>query len=182
MKLETSTIQEMITGKFREEVSDFRMEKGIFTFNASPEVIHDLIRYMHEDETLQFNFLTDLCGMHYPDNDKRKQFAVVYHLHNWVNNNRVRIKTYLSDQPEIATITDIFKAAGWMERETFDFFGIKFIGHPDLRRILNADSVASYPMRKEFPLEDTGRSDKDDRFFGRTPNNYEVKIKGADNQ
>lgn len=180
MTLETSTIQSRITEQFPKGVSNFHMEKDILTFEASPEAIHDVIQYMHEDETLLFNFLTDLCGVHYPDNDKDSQFAVVYLLHNWINNVRVRVKVYLNGQPEVATVTDIFKAAGWMERETFDFFGIKFIGHPDLRRILNADSVSSHPMRKEFPLEDGGRSDKDDRFFGRTPNNYEVETKGGE--
>lgn len=180
MILEASTIQDKIAGKFGNEVSNFRMEKDIFTFDASSKAIHDIVKYMHEDEILSFNFLTDICGVHYPHNDKESQFAVVYLLHNWINSVRVRIKVYLNDQPEVSTVTDIFKAAGWMERETFDFFGIKFIGHPDLRRILNADSVSSHPMRKEYPLEDAGRSDKDDRFFGRTPYNYEVETKGGE--
>lgn len=176
MALETIAIQEMLTARFGDQVSVFRMEKDILTFDASSRVVKDVIRFMHENEILRFNFLTDLCGVHYPDNTKDAQFAVVYLLHNWIDNVRVRIKTYTDgDKPEVPTITDIFKSANWMERETYDFFGIKFIGHPNLKRILNADNMTSHPMRKDYPLEDAGRTDKDDRFFGRTTNNYQVK-------
>jgi NADH-quinone oxidoreductase subunit C len=73
-------------------------------------------------------------------------------------------------QPDVASISDIFLSSNWMERETYDFYGINFIGHPQLKRILNMDEMVSFPMRKEFPLEDNGRTDKDDRFFGRTAN------------
>ena len=71
------------------------------------------------------------------------------------------------EQPEIKSIVDIYSGANWMERETFDFYGIQFVGHPNLTRILNEDSMDYYPMRKEFHLEDATREDKDDRFFGR---------------
>lgn len=174
MALTNTDIQNKLTEKFGNAVSNFRMEYDILTFDSEPSIIVNLIRYMHKDELLKFNFLTDLCGMHYPDNDKQAQFAVVYLLHNWIDNIRVRIKVYLDgDQPEVDTLSDIFKAANWMERETYDFFGIKFTGHPNLKRILNVDSMTSFPLRKEHPLEDAGRTDKDDRFFGRTPSNYE---------
>lgn len=174
MALTNTDIQNKLTEKFGNAVSKFRMEYDILTFDSEPSIIVNLIRFMHKDELLKFNFLTDLCGMHYPDNDKQAQFAVVYLLHNWIDNMRVRIKVYLDgDQPEVDTLSDVFKAANWMERETYDFFGIKFTGHPNLKRILNVDSMTSFPLRKEHPLEDAGRTDKDDRFFGRTPSNYE---------
>lgn len=174
MALEIQDIQSKITDKFGTDISNFRMEYDILTFDASPNAINEIIRYMHQDEVLRFNFLTDLCGIHYPDNDKERQFAVTYLLHNWIDNIRVRIKTYLSaDKIEIATVTDVFATANWMERETYDFFGIKFVGHPNLKRILNDEGMKSFPLRKEYPLEDAGRSDKDDRFFGRTTNNYQ---------
>ena len=67
-------------------------------------------------------------------------------------------------------MTDLFAGANWMERETYDFFGIEFVGHPDLRRILNEDSMDYFPMRKEYALEDATREDKDDRYFGRSNN------------
>jgi NADH-quinone oxidoreductase subunit C len=82
---------------------------------------------------------------------------------------RIRVTTFLKgENPEVSSIIDLFTSANWMERETWDFYGINFIGHPQLKRILNMDEMVSFPMRKEFPLEDSGRTDKDDRFFGRT--------------
>jgi NADH-quinone oxidoreductase subunit C len=101
-----------------------------------------------------------------------KQLGVIYHLHNMPKNYRIRLKTFFDiNKPEVATATDLWPAANWMERETFDFYGINFIGHPQLKRILNMPEMVSHPMRKEFPMEDSGRTDKDDRFFGRTPVN-----------
>jgi len=176
MALENTAIQIKMTEVFGTDVSNFRMEHDIFTFDVNHAVVKDVISMMHKNEDLNFNFLTDLCGVHYPSNNQDSQFAVVYLLHNWVENMRVRIKVYLDgNKPELPTISDIFKAANWMERETYDFFGIKFVGHPNLKRILNVDSMTSHPMRKEYPLEDAGRTDKDDRFFGRTPQNYQPK-------
>ena len=130
------------------------------------------MQFLRDDKTLRFNFLTDVCGIHYPDAETDRQFAVVYHMHNWVDNVRIRIKCFLNgENPEIDSVTSLFLGANWQERETYDFFGIIFKGHPQLKRILNMDEMVSFPMRKEFPLEDGGRTDKDDRFFGRTTDN-----------
>ena len=168
MALETLQIQEKITQKFGANALNFETQKGVFSFEVTSNSIHEVIQFLKEDPDLNFHFLTDLCGIHFPDNDENHQFAVVYHLHNWIENVRVRIKTYLTGNPEIDTITDLFLSSNWMERETWDFYGINFKGHPQLKRILNMDEMISHPMRKEFPLEDSGRTDKDDRFFGRT--------------
>jgi NADH-quinone oxidoreductase subunit C len=105
--------------------------------------------------------------MHYPDN-AGQELGVVYHLHNWIKNIRVRVKIFFpSDDPHVPTATTLWAAANWMERQEYDFFGIEFTGHPDLRRILNVDDLDVFPMRKEYKLEDGTRTDKDDRFFGR---------------
>ena len=174
MALETTFIENTIKEKFGDNVSNFRMEQDILTFDALPASVWEVISFMKNDETLRFNFMTDLCGVHYPDNNEDAQFAVVYLLHNWIDNVRVRVKTFLhGKEPEVNTMVEIFAAANWMERETYDFYGINFIGHPNLKRILNDEGMVSFPMRKDHPLEDAGRTDKDDRFFGRTPNNYE---------
>jgi NADH-quinone oxidoreductase subunit C len=168
MALETLQIQEKIAQKFGMSAQNFETQKGVFSFEVASNSMHEVIQFLKEDQDLNFHFLTDLCGIHFPDNDENHQFAVVYHLHNWIENVRVRIKTYLTGNPEIDTITDLFLSSNWMERETWDFYGINFKGHPQLKRILNMDEMISHPMRKEFPLEDSGRTDKDDRFFGRT--------------
>jgi NADH-quinone oxidoreductase subunit C len=171
MAIETALIQEKIEQKFANKASNFGMQKDIFSFEVTSDSIREVILFLKEEEDTNFHFLTDLCGVHYPDNTIDQQFCVVYHLHNWIENTRIRIKTYLNGaQPEIASISDIFLSSNWMERETYDFYGINFMGHPQLKRILNMDEMVSFPMRKEFPMEDNGRTDKDDRFFGRTAN------------
>ncbi len=178
MALEPKDIQATLESKCGEFVSDFRMEEDILTFEVKKDAVKDVIRFMHKNDHLSFNFLTDLCGIHYPQNEKGRTFAVVYLLHNWVDNVRVRVKAYLdADAEEIDSITEVFASANWMERETYDFFGIRFAEHPNLRRILNVDDMTSFPMRKEFPMEDPYRTDKDDRFFGRDQHNYQPEQK-----
>jgi NADH-quinone oxidoreductase subunit C len=94
--------------------------------------------------------------------------AVVYHLHNLKDNLRIRFKVFAPvAQPDVFTATKLYSAANWMERETYDFFGVNFVGHPNLIRILNVDEMDYFPLRKEFPLEDQTRIDKDDQMFGR---------------
>lgn len=172
MALENLVIENRLTETFGSKVSDFALHKDIFTFEVSSESIEKVMQFLKEDETLRFNFLTDVCGVHYPDSEVNRQFAVVYHMHNWYDNVRIRIKCYLNGKkPEISTVSNLFLSANWQERETYDFFGIIFKGHPQLKRILNMDEMVTFPMRKEHPLEDGGRTDKDDRFFGRTPEN-----------
>lgn len=173
MALDTTQIQDKLVATFGESVFNFTQEKSIFSLEVASDKITAVLLFLKNDETLRFNFLTDLCGIHYPENDENHQFTVVYHLHNWIDNVRIKIKTYISGtNPEIKTVSNIFLCANWMERETYDFYGINFIGHPQLKRILNMDEMISFPMRKEFPLEDGGRTDKDDRFFGRTIDNF----------
>lgn len=172
MALENTLIQDKLTETFDTSVFNFQQERDVFSVETTAEKITALILFLKNDSELRFHFLTDLCGIHYPDNDLDRQFAVVYHLHNWYENKRIRIKVYLNgEKPEIKTVSNIFLSSNWMERETYDFFGINFIGHPQLKRILNMDEMVSFPMRKEFPMEDSGRTDKDDRFFGRTTTN-----------
>ncbi|MEN2398248.1 NADH-quinone oxidoreductase subunit C [Flavobacterium sp. MC2016-06] len=172
MALENTLIQDKLTETFDSSVFNFREERDIFTLETTADKITALILFLKNDSDLRFHFLTDLCGVHYPDNEVNSQFAIVYHLHNWYENKRIRIKVYINgEKPEIKTISNIFLSSNWMERETYDFYGVNFIGHPQLKRILNMDEMISFPMRKEFPMEDSGRTDKDDRFFGRTTTN-----------
>jgi NADH-quinone oxidoreductase subunit C len=169
MALETSEIQEKLIETLGSTVFNFNQERDIFSFEVDSDKITATILFLKNDPTLRFHFLTDLCGVHYPDNELERQFAVVYHLHNWYENKRIKVKAFINGtNPEIKTISNIFLCSNWMERETYDFFGINFIGHPQLKRILNMDEMISFPMRKEFPMEDSGRTDKDDRYFGRT--------------
>ncbi|MEN9512012.1 MAG: hypothetical protein RLZZ370_1831 [Bacteroidota bacterium] len=140
---------------------------GLLTIEVNPSKIIEVLEFLNKHQELQLNFLTDLCAVHYPE-DAGREIAVVYHLHSLIHNLRVRLKAFLPiEKPEIASATAVYSAANWMERETYDFFGVKFLNHPDLRRILNMDSMDYFPLRKEYALEDETRNDKDDRFFGR---------------
>ncbi|PKB16413.1 NADH-quinone oxidoreductase subunit C [Flavobacterium sp. 5] len=175
MALETTEIQEKLVETFGSKVNKFYQERDIFTFEMDSDINTAVILFLKNDPTLRFHFLTDLCGIHYPDNEENRQFAIVYHLHNWYENKRIRIKAFINgSNPEIKTLSNIFLCSNWMERETYDFYGVNFIGHQQLKRILNMDEMISFPMRKEFPMEDSGRTDKDDRYFGRTTINQSI--------
>ncbi len=114
-----------------------------------------------------FIYLTDICAAHYPER-VGAEFDVIYHLHNLIENQRVRLRVALAESDiNIPTLTVLFVGANWMERETFDFYGVNFVGHPDLRRILNMDDMDYHPLRKQYALEDETRTDKNDTFFGR---------------
>ena len=167
MSLTNDIIKQKLVEKFGESVTGFTEPYGMLTFEAPKEMNLKVMQFLYDDEQLAFRFLTDLCAVHYPD-DEGRELAVVYHLHNLVDNVRIRFKVFTNiDQPDVFTATNLFSAANWMERETYDFYGVNFVGHPNLKRILNVDEMDYFPMRKEFPLEDQARIDKDDEMFGR---------------
>jgi NADH-quinone oxidoreductase subunit C len=167
MSLTNDTIQQKLTEKFGGQVSHFEEPYGLLAFEAPKEMNLKVMQFLFDDEVLRFRFLTDLCAVHYPDN-KDRELAVVYHLHNMVDNVRIRFKVYTPiETPDIFSATSLYSASNWLERETYDYFGVNFIGHPNLKRILNVDEMDYFPMRKEFPLEDQTRIDKDDAMFGR---------------
>ncbi len=140
---------------------------GALVMEVQAENAYSLIESLRNDSDLSFNFLTLIGAVHYPEEPNR-EFCVVYHLHSWKNAIRLRIKSFLpATNPSIKSITPLFDGANWLERETYDFFGIQFEGHPNLTRILNMDEMDYHPMLKQYHLEDETREDKDDRFFGR---------------
>ena len=167
MALTNDIIQEKLKAKFGDSITDFAEPYGMLTFEAPRELNLKVLQFLYDDETLRFRFLTDLQAVHFPD-QPGKELAVVYHLHNLVDNVRIRFKIFapVSD-PAVYTATQLFATANWMERETYDFFGVNFVGHPNLKRILNVDEMDYFPLRKEYPLEDQTRIDKDDEMFGR---------------
>jgi len=167
MSLTNDIIKQRLIEKFGEQLTNFEEPYGMLTFEASKELNLKVMQFLFDDETLRFQFLTDLTAVHYP-NQKGRELAVVYHLHNLVDNIRLRLKVFTGiERPDVFTATKLYSSANWMERETYDFFGINFVGHPNLKRILNVDEMDYFPMRKEYPLEDQTRIDKDDEMFGR---------------
>lgn len=165
--LTNQSVAEEIIRKFGDDVFDFEEPFGMLTFSTTREQIIPMLEYLKAHSQFQVNFLTDIMAIHYPDK-VGQEFCVVYHTHSFIHNFRIRIKVFLAEADvHIPTATGLFASANWMERETYDFFGILFDGHPNLKRILNMDEMDYFPMRKEYPLEDPTREDKIDALFGR---------------
>jgi NADH-quinone oxidoreductase subunit C len=166
MELTNNFVLEAISREFPESVLGTTETYGMLSIEIKNGDLKKIVHHM-KDSTLGFTFLTDLCGIHHPEIPE-KELGVIYHLHNLVENRRIRLKTFMpKENAEVDTLTDLFAAANWMERETFDFYGIRFKGHPDLRVILNDPEMGYHPMLKGYPLEDGTRLDKDDTMFGR---------------
>ncbi len=165
--LTNETIKQKLTEKFGEQLTEWSEPFGMLTFTAPAPMNLKVMQHLFDNEELRFRFLTDLTGVHFPDR-KGEELSVVYHLHNMLDGVRLRMKVYVPiERPDVYTATQLFSTANWMERETYDFFGINFIGHPNLTRILNVDEMDYFPMRKEYQMEDPTRRDKDDEMFGR---------------
>ena len=166
MEFTNSFVLDALSREFPESVISSSEPFGMLTLEIKQEDLKKVIHHM-KDSSLNYVFLTDICGIHHPELPE-KELGVIYHLHNLVDNHRIRLKTFMPrENAEVDSLTDLYAGANWMERETFDFFGIKFKGHPDLRIILNDPELGYHPMLKEYRLEDGTRTDKDDKMFGR---------------
>ncbi len=164
-ELNKKVLEELIK-VFSDDIKSAEESYGMLSVTVSKNKIYAIIKFLKENSETNFNFLTDLTGIHLPEN--KEDLGVIYHLHNFYKNHRIRLKIFFSTQDlYLDSIVDLYSGANWMERETFDFFGIHFKGHPNLTRILNMEDMLIHPLRKEFPLEDQSRKDKNDAMFGR---------------
>ena len=167
MTLSNEIIRQKLTDKFGDALTGWEEPYKLLTFTAPKDLNLKVLQFLYDSDDLRFRFLTDLCAVHYPER-VGEELSVVYHLHNLVDNIRIRFKVFTDiKKPDVFSATALYSAANWMERETYDFYGVNFIGHPNLKRILNVDDMEYFPLRKEFPLEDQKRTDKDDEMFGR---------------
>ncbi len=153
--------------QFGDKILTTEVPYGIVTLVIDPSAVLDILTWLHKDKLLKFQFLTDICGSHHPD-IKNGELSVIYHVQSMENNIRLRLKAFIPiDKPDIPSASSLYSAANWMERETYDFYGINFTGHPNMTRILNVEEMDYFPLRKEYPLEDGTREDKEDKYFGR---------------
>lgn len=167
MALSNELIKQRLVEKFGDAVTNVEEPYGMLTFEVPAEINLDVLRFLYDERELSFQFLTDLTAVHYPAY-KGRELAVVYHLHNLVENCRIRFKVFTPiEKPDVFSATKIYEAANWLEREAYDFYGVNFVGHPNLVRIQNVEEMDYFPLRKEYPLEDQTRLDKDDEMFGR---------------
>ncbi len=161
-----------LSATFGENVVSHERVSDMMVFTVKKSVIHDVLKFLRDE--LDFNFLTSMAGMHYPrvesgaKGPQEDMLGLVFHLHSMRNGHRIRLKTETPmKDPVFPTFTNLWPTTNWMEREAWDFFGIQFSGHPNLKRILNMEDFPAFPMRKDYPLEDPTREDKDDSYFGR---------------
>lgn len=166
-KIDNHLVESLLREKFADAIIHCEESYGMLDITVQREKIIDILQWLRDHSILQFNFLTTMNGMHFPDL-KNKELSMVYHLHSFFTNVRIRLHIFfpISD-PHVPTATGLWNTANWMEREAFDFFGIRFTGHPDLRRILNVEDMLYHPLLKQYPLEDGTRTDKEDKYFGR---------------
>ena len=123
---------------------------GELTIEADPAQIVTVLRFLRDDSECRFVCFIDICGADYPEREKR--FDVVYHLLSPYKNQRLRVKVRTDEDTPVPSVIEVFPAADWYERETFDLYGVLFTGHPDLRRILTDYGFSGHPLRKDFPL------------------------------
>jgi NADH-quinone oxidoreductase subunit C len=123
---------------------------GELTLTVERDKIVEALTLLRDDPACQFEVLIDICGVDYPERAER--FDVVYHLLSPRLNQRVRVKIATDETAPVASVNDVFPAANWYEREAYDLYGIRFTGHPDLRRILTDYGFQGHPLRKDFPL------------------------------
>ncbi len=141
---------EVIAAQLGPAVTGVEQRLGELTLHAQRDEILKVLKYLRDDANCQFSTLCDICGVDYPEESER--FEVVYNLLSMVHNTRIRVKIRTDEDTPVDSATTLFKSANWWEREAWDMFGIAFIGHPDLRRILTDYGFEGHPLRKDFPL------------------------------
>ena len=175
--MEKPTIEEIKTAlseKFGARIFGWEQEYDFSVATVDKQAWVEIFRFLYEHESYRFRYLTTLCGVHFPD--AAHPFCLMGQVHSLEHNLRLRFKTFTNEHHiEFDSLTSVFPAANWMERETYDFYGYRFHGHPDLKRILNVDDMDYFPMRKEYPVEDRTRYDKDDTMFGRKRSDFDRK-------
>ena len=150
MTEELTELGEHIAAAIESDIRSASVEHGELNVKARADRIVQVLQFLRDDPLCKFSVLIDLCGVDYPSRAIR--FDVVYHLLSMHNNMRVRVKAAIAEENTIPTVTSVYPAADWFEREAFDMYGIVFSGHPDLRRILTDYNFEGYPLRKDFPL------------------------------
>ena len=148
---ETQTPLDHLKEKFPSSILEVTTFRGELTVTVAKKDLCEICKLLYSDPDLQYQFLTDLCGMDFFP--QKPRFQVVYLLYSMKNNQRLRLKANVGEEESISSVETVWKAANWLEREAFDLFGISFENHSDLRRILLWDGYEGHPLRKDFPVE-----------------------------
>jgi NADH-quinone oxidoreductase subunit C len=133
-------------------VLETHAQHGDATARVAPERLFEVARLLRDDPELEFEMLSDATCVDLLGQEPR--FELVYHFYSVARNRRVRIKARVPESaPEIESLAELYPSANWMEREVWDLYGVRFRGHPDLRRILLYDEFEGHPLRKDYPKE-----------------------------
>jgi NADH-quinone oxidoreductase subunit C len=139
-----------IASQMPDAVRKFEIAYGELTLFAERDQIIALVEFLKRDALCMFEMMIDVCGVDYPERSQR--FEVVYHFLSMRMNQRIRVKVSTDEETAVPSIVELHPSANWFEREAFDMYGIRFAGHPDMRRILTDYGFEGYPLRKDFPL------------------------------
>lgn len=131
-------------------VQQFSVYKDELTLYVAPSGLHPVLTFLRDHTAAQFKQVQDITAVDYPTRTNR--FEIVYNLLSLRYNARIRVKTYADEVTPVPSVVPLFSGANWLERETYDMYGVFFSGHPDLRRILTDYGFEGYPLRKDFPL------------------------------
>ena len=142
---------ESLKNQFNEAVLETTLDKGQAVAKVSPEKIHDVLSFCRNDESFKMNLLMDVVAVDFLGETPR--FEVVYLLYSTILKHRLRLKVRLEEGQELPTAQDLWKSADWAEREIWDMMGIKFSGHPNLKRILMFEGFEGHPLRKDYPID-----------------------------
>ena len=140
---------EVVAAAKPDAVKSQRITFDELTLVSEPGSIIELLKFLQGNAACQFTTLIDICGVDYPEREKR--FEVVYHLLSMRQNHRIRISVPVAEDEIVPSCIELYPAADWFEREVFDMYGVMFSGHPDLRRILTDYGFRGHPLRKDFP-------------------------------
>ncbi|MBN1201129.1 MAG: NADH-quinone oxidoreductase subunit C [Anaerolineae bacterium] len=142
---------EALRAAFPNAIEDVQEFRGDVTVVVSAGQIVNVCRYCRDTKGLEYNVLSDVAGVDYYPQEPR--FGVVYYLYSMLHNHWLRLKVYLpGDDPVVPSVTPVYPAANWREREAYDMLGIEFADHPDLRRILMPEGWDGHPLRKDYPI------------------------------
>ncbi|TDQ66390.1 NADH/F420H2 dehydrogenase subunit C [Maritalea mobilis] len=145
-----SELGEYISAKLPEAVQSVESSFGELTLNVTTDSIVEVARLLRDDNQCQFSCIIDICGVDYPQRVDR--FDVVYHFLSPTQNLRIRVKLKTDEDTPVPSICEVYPGADWFEREAYDMYGILFVNHPDLRRLLTDYGFEGFPLRKDFPL------------------------------
>ena len=154
-----SEFTEKVIAKYPDEILEGLALESESAVSVKSDKILEILEYCRSDVEMKFEFLTDLTAVDFLEIDSPGRFAIIYVLRSTESMEKLIIRAFLSEQEEIDTVSDIWHSAEWLEREVWDLFGIKFKGHPNLKRILMPDDYEGHPLRKDYPLKGRGERD-----------------------